>query len=81
MTAATRFAAYLQQPSLREVLLVAAQGQGCHLFRKGEPDGLWVLHPSRGDDPVHLASVALDILPSTLWADLEPPTNSAAAPA
>jgi len=75
-----KFAAYRQLPSLREVLLVDVQGQRCDLFRKGDTDGLWVLHPSAADDPLHLASVELQIPAAVLWADLEPPAESAAAP-
>lgn len=73
-----KFAAYRQLPSLQEYLLVDVDRQRCDLFRKGA-DGLWVLHPSGADEPVHLASVDLTLTPEALWADLEPP--AAAAPA
>jgi Uma2 family endonuclease len=75
-----KFAAYRQLPSLQEYLLVDVDRQRCDLFRKGA-DGLWVLHPTGADEPLHLASVDLQITPDALWADLEPPATAAAAQA
>jgi Uma2 family endonuclease len=69
-----KFAAYRQLPSLQEYLLVDVDRQRCDLFRKGA-DGLWVLHPTAGAEPLQLASVALTITPEALWADLEPRTE------
>jgi len=69
-----KFAAYRQLPSLQEYLLVDVDRQRCDLFRKGA-DGLWVLHPTAGAEPLQLASVALTIMPEALWADLEPRTE------
>jgi Uma2 family endonuclease len=66
-----KFAAYRQLPSLAEFLLVDIDARRCELYRKGT-DGLWVLHPTQGEEPLHLASVGLTIGAQDLWADLEP---------
>ena len=66
-----KFAAYRQLPSLAEFLLVDIDARRCELFRKGA-DGLWVLHPTQGEEPLHLACVGLTVGAETLWADLEP---------
>jgi len=66
-----KFAAYRQLPSLAEVLLVDIDARRCDLYRKGT-DGLWVLHPTQGDEPLVLASVGLTLPAPALWADLEP---------
>ena len=71
-----KFADYRQLPSLQEYLLVDVAALRCDLFRKGA-DGLWVLHPSNGDEAVQLASVDLALTPEALWADLEPPASPA----
>lgn len=73
-----KFAAYRALPSLAEVLLVDVDALRCDLYRKGA-DGLWVLHPSQGDEPLSLASVALTVDAAALWADLEPPARQAPA--
>jgi Uma2 family endonuclease len=70
-----KFADYRELPSLREYLLVDAQRRGCDLYRLGE-QGLWVLHPVRGDADLHLASVGLTVAAADLWADLEPDAGS-----
>lgn len=72
-----RFAAYRELPSLAEFLLVDIGARRCELFRKGA-DGLWVLHPTQGEEPLHLASVGLTVGAEALWADLEPlaPANA-----
>lgn len=64
-----KFAAYRKLPSLREVLLVDTDSRRCDLYRKGD-DGLWVLHPFEAGQAVSLASVALDIAPQALWAEM-----------
>ena len=76
-----KFASYRMLPSLREYLLIDVASQRCDLFRKREGDGLWVLHPSRADEAVQLASVDLTVTPEALWADLEPPAPAEAPPA
>jgi Uma2 family endonuclease len=71
-----KFAAYRQLPGLAEYLLVEVDRRECDLYRKGA-DGLWVLHPSSGDEPVRLQSVGLVLEATRLWADLEPDTAAA----
>ena len=66
-----KFADYRALPTLREYLLVDVDKQRCDLYRLGA-DGLWVLHPTQGDEPLVLASVGLTVAPAVLWADLEP---------
>lgn len=66
-----KFSAYRQLPALQEYLLVDVDGQRCDLFRKGA-DGLWVLHPTAGAEPLRLNSVDLAIGADVLWADIEP---------
>jgi Uma2 family endonuclease len=73
-----KFAAYRQLPSLHEYLLVDVHSRRSDLFRK-QADGLWVLHPCTGDEPLHLASVDLQITPDQLWADVEPSAPAASA--
>ncbi len=73
-----KFADYRQLPALTEYLLVDVDRLRCDLYRKGA-DGLWVLHPVDETQTLHLASVALDIAPDALWADLEPPGDGSAA--
>ncbi|MDP1899594.1 MAG: Uma2 family endonuclease [Rubrivivax sp.] len=71
-----KFADYRQLPSLVEYLLVDVKRQRCDLHRKGA-DGLWVLHPTQGDEPLHLASVGLTLAGQALWLDLEPDASAA----
>jgi Uma2 family endonuclease len=66
-----KFADYRTLESLAEYLLVDVNKRRCDLYRKGA-DGLWVLHPTQGDEPVVLASVGLTVTAAALWADLEP---------
>lgn len=73
-----KFADYRALPSLAEYLLVDVEKRRCDLYRKGV-DGLWVLHPTQGEQPLVLASVGLAIAAGTLWADLEPGPPDAAA--
>jgi len=65
-----KFAAYRQWSSLAEFLLVDIDARRCELFRKGA-DGLWVRHPTQGDEPLHLASVELTVGVDALRADLQ----------
>lgn len=73
-----KFADYRALPSLAEYLLVDVDTRRCDLYRKGA-DGLWVLHPTQGDEPLVLASVDLTVAPDVLWADLEPTSPGDAA--
>lgn len=73
-----KFAAYRQLTSLAEFLLVDIDARRCDLYRKGV-DGLWVLHPTQGDDPLQLASMNLTVPAQELWAELEPPAPASAA--
>ena len=73
-----KFAAYRQLPSLAEFLLVDIDARRCELFRKGA-DGLWVLHPTQCEEPLHLVSVGLTVAAEALWADLEPDPPAPAA--
>ena len=77
-----KFADYRALPSLAEYLLVDVDKRRCDLYRKGA-DGLWVLHPTQGGQPLVLASVDLTVAPDALWADLEPsaPGDGAASAA
>ena len=74
-----KFACYRMLPHLREYLLVDIDARRCDLFRRQASDGLWVLHPTHGDEALHLASVELSVRAEVLWADLEPPAAVAAA--
>lgn len=78
-----KFAAYRTLPSLQEVLLVDVAMRSADLYRRGA-DGLWVLHPSAGNEPVVLASVGLTVAAAVLWAEIEgdaalPETDAAGA--
>jgi Uma2 family endonuclease len=75
-----KFAAYRTLPSLQEVLLVDVATRSADLYRRGA-DGLWVLHPSAGDDPVVLASVGLTVTAEALWAEIEGDAARPDAPA
>lgn len=66
-----KFADYRALPSLAEYLLVDVDKRRCDLYRKGA-DGLWVLHPTQGEQPLVLASLDLTVPAAALWADLEP---------
>lgn len=75
-----KFADYRALESLAEYLLVDVDKRRCDLYRKGA-DGLWVLHPTQGEQPLVLASVDLTVSAAALWADLEPDEpDEAAAP-
>jgi len=73
-----KFADYRALPSLAEYLLVDVDKRRCDLYRKGT-DGLWVLHPTEGEQTLVLASVGLTLAAGGLWADLEPGPPDAAA--
>ena len=64
-----KFAAYRKLPGLREYLLVDTDSRRCDLYRKGA-DGLWVLHPFEPGQDLRLESVALDVPPAQLWAEM-----------
>ena len=66
-----KFADYRALPSLAEYLLVDVDKRRCDLYRKGA-DGLWVLHPTQGEQSLVLASLDLTVPAAALWADLEP---------
>lgn len=73
-----RFADDRELPSLQEHLLVDVTRLRCDLHRKGT-DGLWLLHPTQGDEPVQLASVGLTLPAAVLWDELEPDAPAAEA--
>lgn len=72
-----KFAQYRRIPTLQEYLLIDVDTRCADLYRKGM-DGMWVLHPFEAGQPVHLASVKLDITADALFAEVEP--GPAAAP-
>lgn len=61
-----KFAAYRLLPSLLEYVLIDPVTRRSDVYRKGA-DGLWVLHPVTGLEPLRLQSVALEIAPEVLW--------------
>lgn len=65
-----KFADYRRLPSLVEYLLVNVPSRRCDLYRKGA-DGLWVLHPTEGEQDLLLSSVSLTVSSASLWADIE----------
>ncbi len=72
-----KFAQYRRIPTLQEYLLIDVDTRCADLYRKGI-DGMWVLHPFAAGQRVQLASVKLDIVAGTLFAEVDP--RSAAAP-
>ncbi len=74
-----KFARYRQLPSLQEYLLVDIARRRVDLHRKGA-DGLWVLHPSEGEQTIALASVGLDLAADVLYADLPDAAGRPVAP-
>lgn len=64
------FAAYRLAPSLQEYALIDIDRRCCDVFCKRD-DGLWVLHPFGPSQGLALSSVALEITPELLWAELE----------
>lgn len=76
-----KFADYRRLPSLVEYLLVTVPSRRCDLYRKGA-DGLWVLHPTEGEQDLVLASVGLTVSHAALWAEIDgindqPPASAA----
>lgn len=67
-----KFGAYRKLTSLREYLLVDVQAQRCDLYRLND-QGLWVLHPFERGETVELGSLALQLTPAVLWAELPQP--------
>ncbi|MES2950511.1 MAG: Uma2 family endonuclease [Pseudomonadota bacterium] len=64
-----KFSHYRSLPSLEEYVLIDLDARSTDCYRKGA-DGLWVLHPFARDEPVTLASVALEISAQQLFADV-----------
>ena len=64
-----KFSHYRGLPSLEEYVLLDLATRTTDSYRKGA-DGLWVLHPYARGDTVTLASVALDITPAQLFAEV-----------
>ena len=64
-----KFSHYRGLPSLEEYVLLDLATRTTDSYRKGA-DGLWVLHPYAKGDTVTLASVALDITPAQLFAEV-----------
>jgi Uma2 family endonuclease len=66
----SKFAAYRQLASLREVLFVDLARRAVDLYRRGD-DGLWVLHPLQAGDTMALSSVGLSVPVDRIFDDLE----------
>ena len=64
-----KFGYYRALPSLQEYVLVDIDTRTTDCYRKGA-DGLWVLHPFAKREPVMLASVALEIPATQLFAEV-----------
>lgn len=64
-----KFGYYRALPSLQEYVLVDIDTRSTDCYRKGA-DGLWVLHPFAKGEPVMLASVALEIPATQLFAEV-----------
>ena len=64
-----KFGYYRALPSLQEYVLVDLDTRSTDCYRKGA-DGLWVLHPFAKGEPVLLASVALEISATQLFAEV-----------
>ena len=65
-----KFSHYRTLPSLEEYLLVDLDTRASDCYRKGA-DGLWVLHPFGLGQAVELASVALTMTASQLFAEVD----------
>ncbi len=65
-----KFAHYRKLASLREYWLIEPLTRRSDLFRRTDDGRTWTLHPLETNDLVHLASVALEIPPAALWAEL-----------
>lgn len=64
-----KFSHYRRLASLEEYVLVDLDTRATDGYRKGA-DGLWVLHPFARGEPVALASVALELSSSALFAEV-----------
>ncbi len=64
-----KFSHYRGLPSLEEYALVDLDSRITDVYRKGA-DGLWVLHPFDRGETVALASVALQVSATQLFADV-----------
>jgi Uma2 family endonuclease len=73
-----KFAHYRRIASLQEYVLVDIDTRSTDVYRK-RADGLWELHPFENAQPVHLASVKLDISAEALFAEVEPAEGAAGA--
>ena len=75
-----KFVHYRRIGSLEEYVLVDIDTRRTDVFRKSA-DGMWVLHPFEGSQPVSLASVKLEITAEALFAEVEPGAGAAAGAA
>ena len=64
-----KFSHYRSLASLEEYVLIDLDTRNTDCYRKGA-DGLWVLHPFARGEAVSLASVALELSPQQLFADV-----------
>ena len=64
-----KFSHYRRLASLEEYVLIDLDTRATDCYRKGA-DGLWVLHPFARGEPVALASVALELSSSALFAEV-----------
>jgi len=64
-----KFMTYINLPSLQEYVLIDLDSRSTDGYRKGA-DGLWVLHPFASGESVELASVALTMSSTELYADV-----------
>ncbi len=65
-----KFVHYRRIASLQEYVLVDIDTRRTDVFRK-QADGMWVLHPFEGAEPVSLASVKLDVTVEALFAEVD----------
>lgn len=65
-----KFGYYRALSSLQEYVLIDIDTRSTDCYCKGA-DGLWVLHPFAKGEPVRLASVALEISASDLFAEVQ----------
>jgi len=65
-----KFSHYRSLPSLQEYVLIDLDTRSTDCFRKGD-DGLWVLHPFARGETVLMASVALELSATQLFAEVQ----------
>ncbi len=65
-----KFVHYRRIASLQEYVLVDIDTRRTDVFRKRD-DGMWVLYPFEGAEPVNLASVKLDVTVEALFAEVD----------